>query len=268
MKFACRGEISAPPIRWPFRPHCLEHPARAELVLRVLEDAAERALVRRLGRLPLRLQVGDRRLDLRRGPRRQPELDRARRPGRERAPSGGSEARARRRRASARPSRRRRARARGSPSSRSRKRRRSSARRRPPCRGSRTRTRSRRARRRGRGGGRRRSPRRRRRRAASPSTSTRGELAFEPDDERVDALVGGEQVRAEPDRRDRAALAPRPRRAPPRARRPSSGRASARAGPPIPTVVSRASGTPSSIAHAQRLEDRAAPRGRRRRRRR
>ena len=42
----------------------LEHPAGRELVVRVLEDAAESALVRRLGGLPLRLQVGDDRLDL------------------------------------------------------------------------------------------------------------------------------------------------------------------------------------------------------------
>ena len=85
MKFAWRGEICAPPIRWPRRPQASSiRPAR-ELVLRVLEDAAERALVRRLRRLPLRLQLGDRRLDLVDRPRRRGAARRARRPGRGRS---------------------------------------------------------------------------------------------------------------------------------------------------------------------------------------
>src|SRR3954469_14737939 len=52
-----------------------EHPAGRELVLRVLEDAPERALVRRLGSLPPRLEVTDDRLDLARRPGRQTKLD-------------------------------------------------------------------------------------------------------------------------------------------------------------------------------------------------
>src|SRR5438105_6957468 len=52
----------------------LEHAAGGELVVGVLEDAAERALVRRLNRLATRLEVGDRRLDLPRRPRGEPEL--------------------------------------------------------------------------------------------------------------------------------------------------------------------------------------------------
>ena len=74
----------------------------------------------------------------------------------------------------------------------------------------------------------------------------RRELALEPEDERVDPFVGGEQIRAEPDRLDRHAL----RRGPPRRASSSwssvAGRPSQRAGPPVPMVVSRASGTPSS----------------------
>ena len=55
-----------------------------------------------------------------------------------------------------------------------------------------------------------------------------GELALEPQDERVDAVVGDEQVRAEPDRLDRDALRRRPSRAAPRAGRASrAARASA-----------------------------------------
>ncbi len=57
MKFACLGEIRAPPIAWPFSPHASSIRPGAELVLRVLEDAAERALVRRLRRLALRVQL-------------------------------------------------------------------------------------------------------------------------------------------------------------------------------------------------------------------
>src|SRR6266540_2939626 len=45
-------------------PAGLEHSARRQLVLRVLEDAAERALVRRLYGLPQRLEPRDVRLDL------------------------------------------------------------------------------------------------------------------------------------------------------------------------------------------------------------
>src|SRR5918911_2726745 len=52
----------------------LQHPACGELVVRVLEDAPEGALARRLGRLALRLHPGDRRANLVRGPRHEPEL--------------------------------------------------------------------------------------------------------------------------------------------------------------------------------------------------
>ncbi len=61
MKFACFGEICAPPMQIPLQPARFEHPPRAQLVLGVLEDAAERALVRRLGRLALRVQLAHRR---------------------------------------------------------------------------------------------------------------------------------------------------------------------------------------------------------------
>ena len=63
MKFAWRGEISAPPIAVPLEPALLDQPPRARLAVRVLEDAAERALVRRLRRLALREQLGCVRLD-------------------------------------------------------------------------------------------------------------------------------------------------------------------------------------------------------------
>ena len=75
--------------------------------------------------------------------------------------------------------------------------------------------------------------------SVSPSTRAPGELAFEPEDERVDALVGGEHVRAEPDRLDRDALGGGPADAAPRARRASPAAPSQRAGPPVPIVVSR-----------------------------
>ena len=75
MKFACIGEITRAADRVALQPARLEHPARAELVLRVLEDAAERALVRRLRRLAPRDQLGDRRLDLVGRPRLEPVLD-------------------------------------------------------------------------------------------------------------------------------------------------------------------------------------------------
>src|SRR5256714_4999097 len=52
----------------------LEHAAGGELVLRVSEDAAERALVRRLRRLTARLEIGDRRFDLFGRTRLEPEL--------------------------------------------------------------------------------------------------------------------------------------------------------------------------------------------------
>src|SRR5438132_4366282 len=54
----------------------LEHASGRELVVRILEDAAERALVRRLRRLALPLQVGDDRLDLVGRARHQPEFGR------------------------------------------------------------------------------------------------------------------------------------------------------------------------------------------------
>src|SRR4051794_271780 len=53
----------------------LEHAARAERVIGVLEDASVGALVRRLRCLPLLLQLRDQALDLVRRSRRQPELD-------------------------------------------------------------------------------------------------------------------------------------------------------------------------------------------------
>src|ERR1051326_6495197 len=55
-------------------PAGLEHPPRAQVVVRVLEDAPERAPVRRLCFLAPRVQLAHGRLDLLRGPRRQPQL--------------------------------------------------------------------------------------------------------------------------------------------------------------------------------------------------
>ena len=102
---------------------------------------------------------------------------------------------------------------------------RSSARLHPPCPGSRTRTRNRRDPRRGPGAGRPRSSRRHRRRARRPPTSCRCQLASEPEHQRVDARVGGQHVRAEPDDHHGEPLRLRPARAPRRARRRSRGRA-------------------------------------------
>src|SRR5215204_532510 len=56
------------------QPARLEHSARGELVIRVLEDASEGALVRRLCGLPAGLEVGDFLFDLFRGLRLEPEL--------------------------------------------------------------------------------------------------------------------------------------------------------------------------------------------------
>ena len=53
----------------------LQHQAGGQLVVGILEDASERALVRRLRRLPLREEGGDFGLDLRRGSRLQAEPD-------------------------------------------------------------------------------------------------------------------------------------------------------------------------------------------------
>ena len=68
-----RGDLrSADPVAP--EPAGFEHPPGRELVLRVLEDAAEGALVRRLRGLALSLDLGDRRLDLVRGTGLEPEL--------------------------------------------------------------------------------------------------------------------------------------------------------------------------------------------------
>src|SRR5581483_7390779 len=55
-------------------PAGLEHPPGAQLVVRVLEDAPERAPVRRLRILAARVQLAHCRLDLLGRPRRQPQL--------------------------------------------------------------------------------------------------------------------------------------------------------------------------------------------------
>ena len=89
------------------------------------------------------------------------------------------------------------------------------------------------------------------------------ELPLEAEHERVDAVVGGEEVRAEADHDDSEPLARARTRAHLPARWKSRGRANAAAGPPIPIVVSFASGTsafdldrhctsPSTIARAIR----------------
>ena len=68
-----RDHRAADPV--PLEPALLDHPPGAELRRRVLEDAAERALVRRLRRLALREQLGDLRLDLVRRSGREPEAN-------------------------------------------------------------------------------------------------------------------------------------------------------------------------------------------------
>ena len=93
MKFACRSEISAPPRRYPFSPHAsISRPAPGPR--RVLEDAAERALVRRLGRLPRASSSATVGLDLS-GAGAEPERAPRRRPRPARAPNGGRRGRAR-----------------------------------------------------------------------------------------------------------------------------------------------------------------------------
>ena len=103
MKFAWRGEMSAPPIRWPFSPHAsISRPAPSSRA-RVLEDAAERPLVRRLRRLALREQLRDLRLDRLGRARLEPEAHPRHDLARPRAPNGGRTARARRSASRARP---------------------------------------------------------------------------------------------------------------------------------------------------------------------
>ena len=92
MKFACFGEICAPPIRWPRSAALLEHPPGGQLVLGILEDAPERPLVRGLGVLAPRLHLGDRRLDLCERPRLEREARRAPRPARAAGRTSGTRA--------------------------------------------------------------------------------------------------------------------------------------------------------------------------------
>ena len=73
--------------------------------------------------------------------------------------------------------------------------------------------------------------------STSPSTSRGGELARELQHERVDAVVVHEQVRAEADRLDGAALAPAPSASAACSSSSVSGFANQRAGPPVPIVV-------------------------------
>jgi len=62
VRVARRDLGAADPV--PLQPAGLEQPPGAQLVVRVLEDAAEGPLVRGLGGFPLRLQLGDLGLDL------------------------------------------------------------------------------------------------------------------------------------------------------------------------------------------------------------
>ena len=211
MKFAWRGEITAPPIRCPFSPQASSiapAPSSCSGFLNTLPNV--RLFV---GCVALRLAwrsatIG---LDLGLGPRREPELDpRDHLPVTERrvavreaelcrrepagALGGDDEAPAQDLAPVAAVG------ARVHPDAAARS-----------CPGSHTRTRSPRARRRARDGGRRRSAPRLRRRRSSPSVRGLGELAFEPEHERLHARVGDEQVRAEPDRRHREAALARPR---------------------------------------------------------
>ena len=58
MKFACTRRNARATDRVALQAALFEHPPRSQLVLGVLEDAAERAPIRRLGRLSLREQLG------------------------------------------------------------------------------------------------------------------------------------------------------------------------------------------------------------------
>src|SRR5919108_701910 len=73
-KFRVPRRVLRPADPVPLQATGLEHPPRRQLVLGVLEYAAEGAFVRRLRRLPQRLELGDRRLDLVGRARREPEL--------------------------------------------------------------------------------------------------------------------------------------------------------------------------------------------------
>ena len=177
----------------------LEHPPRPQLAGRVLEDGAEGALRRRLGRLPRVDELAHARADLGGVARLEPVLDAGDDlPVPERR-SAGRRARARQVSASLFRPRSRRARARGSPSSRCRRRRRSSTRRPRPSPGSRRRTRSPP------------NPASRARcrqtafvapppaRSSVPSAFASASSPCETQHERVHAGVGAEHVRAEPD---------------------------------------------------------------------
>ena len=104
MKFACFGEICAPPIAMALETARLEHPPRAQLVLRVLEDAPEGAPVRRLRRLAPCVQLAHLGLDLLGRPRAAAATRPGRRPARAGGSSGGTRGRARRASASPCPS--------------------------------------------------------------------------------------------------------------------------------------------------------------------
>ena len=102
-----------------------------------------------------------------------------------------------------------------------------------------------------------------------PRRSTAASSPASRSDERVDAVVGGEQVRAEPDGRDREPALGAPTRSACSSSATVAGSANARAGPPVPIVVSRASGDALLDARSRRAasSDQRAPRVRRPRRR-
>ena len=264
MKFAWRGEMSAPPMRWPLRPHASIRLPAPRSPLRVLEDAAERALVRRLCRLALREQLGRPRLDRLGRARLEPEPHlRDDLAGPEPRVAVGELELVERDRARVRPRRRRRRRHHGLPVA-------------AVCAGVHAhaapggagdrarRTRSRRARRRGRDEGRPRSSHRRPRRARPPRRApwrARPRASGRARRRRRRGRAGSSRGRSS-----------RPRDPPPPPSASAacssssvSGFAKNRAGPPVPIVVYRASGTCSSTLIGSAA---CRPRGRCRRRRR
>ena len=244
MKFACFGRDlrAADPVA--LEPAGLEHLARAQVVCRILEDASERTLVRRLRLLSPGLHLGHDLADLLDWIARRAGARRRRRPGRGGRSSAGTRDRVRPGSASAVPLRG----WRSTPGSgclrdRPRTRLRSSRRLRRSCPGSRRRTRdlprpASRARCRQTASG-----------APPPAVKRRlslrsipglrvGERAGQLEDEAVEPVVGDEEVRPETDDGDRRAPGSSAQASSSTSSCTVSGFANQRAGPPVPSVVS------------------------------